>query len=153
VYLRLNLEMDITDKKESFLADESATLNFGEQLKLMVKPGMIIYLNGNLGAGKTTLVRGFICALGHTGRVKSPSYALVEPYTELSPPIYHFDLYRLEDPEELEYLGFRDYLKDDSICIFEWPDKGGELLPLPDLQIDLSHQSSGRLAVVTSYSN
>lgn len=102
---------------------------------------LVIFLNGNLGAGKTTLVRSIVRSLGYNGKVKSPSYSLVEEYNNLKNinEFFHFDLYRLEDPEELEFLGIREYLsKPSSISVIEWPDKGEGFLPSPDLIIELS---------------
>ena len=116
----------------------------GAQLALASRGKGRIYLDGDLGTGKTTLVRGLIRALGHAGAVKSPTFTLVEPYQIGDKNIYHFDLYRLSDPEELEYMGLRDYFAPESLCLVEWPEKGGRLLPEPDLLVKLLHDGTSR---------
>jgi tRNA threonylcarbamoyladenosine biosynthesis protein TsaE len=126
------------------IEDEAAMLALGAQLARRFPDGGLITLHGDLGAGKTTLVRGLLRALGHTGVVKSPTYTLVEPYQLASRDIYHFDLYRLADPEELEYMGIRDYLRPDALCLVEWPEKAGEMLPTPDLQVYIHHAGLAR---------
>jgi len=126
------------------LADEAATLNMGASLALSVSAGLIIYLHGDLGAGKTTLVRGMLHALGHTGKVKSPTYTLVEPYEISGLLVYHFDLYRFIDPEEWDAAGFRDYFNAQSVCLVEWPEKAGDLLPQPDIDIRMNQKGTGR---------
>lgn len=136
-----------------FLADEAATEALGRALAAAVKSsrrGATVFLRGNLGMGKTTLSRGVMRGMGHEGAVKSPTYTIVEPYEHLEPMVYHFDLYRLGDPEELEYLGIRDYFGTSSLCLIEWPERGAGILPPPDLQIDLKPEGDGRVAMLQS---
>lgn len=120
------------------LEDETATETLGATLAEVARDGGLIFLRGHLGAGKTTTARGLIHALGHQGRVKSPTYTLVEPYETLQPVVYHFDLYRLGDPEELEFMGFRDFLQGPALCLVEWPERGEGWLSSPDLDLELS---------------
>ncbi|MFQ5643358.1 MAG: tRNA (adenosine(37)-N6)-threonylcarbamoyltransferase complex ATPase subunit type 1 TsaE [Thiogranum sp.] len=138
---------------EEFLPDEAATEGFGERLAACCSSGLLVFLHGHLGAGKTTLVRGFLRARGHTGRVKSPTYTLVEPYSTARGELFHLDLYRLSDAEELEWIGIRDLLGDEhTICLIEWPEQGAGILPEPDLHIYLQVQDKGRnvrIAAVT----
>lgn len=122
------------------LKNEGATVALGQFLSGKIKAGSIIYLHGDLGAGKTTLVRGFLQGLGHKGSTKSPTYTLVEPYELPNINCYHFDLYRLADPEELEFMGIREYQTDDAIAIFEWPEKGLGYIEPSDIDIYLSYQ-------------
>ncbi|CAI8893001.1 N(6)-L-threonylcarbamoyladenine synthase, TsaE subunit [Pseudomonas sp. IT-P258] len=133
-----------------YLADELAMSDFGARIARITQGHGLIFLEGNLGMGKTTLSRGIIRGLGHVGSVKSPTFTLVEPYEIGDIRAFHFDLYRLVDPEELEFLGIRDYFEDDALCLIEWPDKGAGFLPKPDLTITISPQDSGRSLKILS---
>lgn len=137
-------------KKPLKNSDETEAL--GQWLAQHITEQVIIYLYGDLGAGKTTLVRGFLRALGHKGAVKSPTYTLVEPYDMGILQVYHFDLYRLADPEELEYMGIRDYLQEKACCLIEWPDQGGEFTPPADISVHLSYQEEGRDVMIQARS-
>ena len=128
------------------LADEAATLQFAAELQGHLAGGGLIFLHGDLGAGKTTFVRGFLRAAGFQGAVKSPTFALVEEYALPGRTLYHFDLYRLTDPEELEWMGIRDYLRPDALVFIEWPERGAGVLPLPDLEIAFDYDLPGRSA-------
>lgn len=127
-----------------FLSDESQQEAVAGRIAKLCTPGMVIFLQGDLGAGKTTMVRGFLKALGYSGIVKSPTYTLVEPYQINHQSIYHFDLYRLADPDELEYVGARDYFDNKAICLVEWPEKAEAYLPKADLHCQLSYEKTGR---------
>ena len=131
------------------LADEEAMVAFGGQLANITQGHGLIFLEGDLGAGKTTLSRGIIRGLGHTGAVKSPTFTLVEPYEIGDIRAFHFDLYRLVDPEELEYMGIRDYFDEDALCLIEWPQQGAGFLPKPDLTITIRPHNTGRLLKLT----
>ncbi len=119
------------------LKNEAATLALGAAIARCFESGMVVHLRGDLGSGKTTLTRGMLQALGHAGKVKSPTYTLVEPYSVSRLDFYHFDLYRFRNPEEWLDSGFHEYFNPQSVCVVEWPEKAQGLLPPPDLEIEL----------------
>ena len=133
------------------LPDESATVSFAGKLAPILRKGVVVYLRGDLGSGKTTLVRALLHALGYTGRVKSPTYTLLEQYEAGGLHLRHFDLYRFQDEEEWEAAGFRDEFDGRNVCLIEWPEKAKHLLPQADIEIIFEIQSSGRN--VTLHSN
>jgi tRNA threonylcarbamoyladenosine biosynthesis protein TsaE len=124
--------------------NEAAMLALGARLGRALSAGMIVFLEGDLGMGKTTLARGIVQSLGHTGAVKSPTYTLVEPYEMENITVFHFDLYRLGDAEELEFMGIRDYFNSNSIALVEWSQRGKGFLPPPDLMVRIGEQGAGR---------
>lgn len=121
-----------------------AMQTLGKKLAAVCPQSAVIFFHGNLGAGKTTLIRGFLRGLQYTGHVRSPTFTLLEPYTADGKQIYHFDLYRLYEAAELEFIGIRDYFNDNAICLLEWPEKGQDYLPNPDLIITIEFMSNGR---------
>src|SRR5262245_13374685 len=131
-----------------FLPEEEDTLALGGELAPCLQPGMAVYLSGALGAGKTTLARGILRGLGYKGRVKSPTFALVEPYEVSRLYLYHFDFYRFTDPREVAESGFREYFRPDSLCLVEWPEKAAGMLPASDLTIRIEAARSGREAEI-----
>ena len=152
----------LLETRSVFLYDEAATIAFGYKLAQSTQrrthatapaaglgaetAGGIIHLQGDLGAGKTTLTRGFLRGYGHEGAVKSPTYTLVEPYELAHCNIYHFDLYRLSDPEEFEYLGADQYFESPNLCLVEWAEHGAGWAPSAGLRIELSETDAGRTA-------
>ena len=136
--------------KGLLLPDEKATLEAGAQLANELSQELV-FLHGDLGAGKTTLVRGLLRSWGHRGIVKSPTYTLVEPYEIAGRSIYHFDFYRIEDPAELIYIGIDDLLRSDALKLVEWPSRGAPALPEPELEIELGIIDGGRVLNVTDH--
>ncbi len=130
-------------------AMESLGASLAEQITQFETAPLIIYLRGDLGAGKTTLIRGALRAMGHTGLVKSPTFTLVETYTLPPYEIYHFDLYRISDPEELDYIGMREFCRPQSISFIEWPELGKSMLPGPTMDIFIEYHPQGRCVNTT----
>jgi tRNA threonylcarbamoyladenosine biosynthesis protein TsaE len=133
------------------VASESGMVALGKRLARLLDDIRLLYLRGPLGSGKTTLVRGILRGLGHHGVVRSPTFTLVESYT-LTRDVHHFDLYRLKDPEELEFLGVRDYLQGDNLCIVEWPERAGKVLSVPDVDVMIGITDMGRHVQFTAHS-
>lgn len=127
------------------IENEAAMLAVGCRFAYYCKPALVIYLLGELGAGKTTFTRGLLRGLGYQGRVKSPTYTLVEPYTINDWQLFHFDLYRIHDEQELELIGVRDYFHPLSICLIEWPQKGQSLLPAADISLEFEMKDQHRI--------
>ena len=137
---------------ELYIQDEDAMTRLGHAIAAQTAGHGLIFLEGDLGAGKTTLSRGIVRGLGHDGAVKSPTFTLVEPYEINGLKVWHFDLYRLADPEELEYLCSRDYFADDDLCLIEWPQQGKGYLPQPDLKIAIKAHNDGRIVRLLPFS-
>lgn len=133
--------------------DEPALQAFAAKLARVAKPPLVIYLQGELGAGKTTFTRAFIQALGYTGRVKSPTYGLLESYAIGSVDVLHLDLYRIADAAELEFLGIADLFGASTFLLVEWPDRAGSFLPAPDVTLALEHHGTGRNAMMYTHSD
>ncbi len=134
------------------MPDEAATLALGAALAAGARPGLVLYLSGELGAGKTTLVRGLLRALGYPGRVKSPTYTLVEPYAVSRLHLYHFDFYRFKDETEWVSSGFREYFNPDTLCVVEWPERAAGLLAPADLVVTLQISGETRSALLVARS-
>lgn len=139
-----------TAYQEIVIANEKAMMQLGGKIAKQFPKGGIVLLEGDLGVGKTTLVRGLLRSLGFQGTVKSPTYTLVEPYQINDRTIYHFDLYRLGDPEELEYMGGRDYWSSNALCLIEWPDRAQGYLPDADLKLILIHAGDKRIVKLSN---
>ena len=133
------------------LPDEAATLQIGQEWSAALSAPLTVYLQGDLGAGKTTLVRGVLRGLGYTGSVKSPTYSIVESYPLPALTLHHFDLYRFSYPEEWEDAGLDELFADNSVCLIEWPQQGGEFVPPPDMTVALAHTDSGRICTFTAH--
>ena len=131
--------------QQFMLQSTKATEAFGARLFQFLPEKCVVFLKGDLGSGKTTLLRGFMRAAGHGGTVKSPTYNIVEEYQLNQRMFFHFDLYRLNDPEELEWIGIADYLQEQSICFFEWPEKGAGYIGSADVILSLSTHGNERL--------
>lgn len=124
--------------------DEAASAALAGRFARFLKAPCVVYLQGELGAGKTLFTRAYIHALGYEGYVKSPSYGLLETYTVAGKTVLHLDLYRIEDSEEMEYLAIRDLFVDDTVLMVEWPDRGGTFLPAPDLVLEFGETDEAR---------
>ena len=136
----------VNDLAMQFTLNNSAeTEAFGAALWLALPAKCLLFLHGDLGAGKTTLIRGLLRAGGYKNTVKSPTYSLVEEYQLAERQVFHFDLYRLKDPEELEWMGMSDYLRQTALCCIEWPENGSGFLPVADIELHLQHHGDARL--------
>lgn len=142
--------MTATAHIDIFLPNEADTLALGGRLAAILEPGIYLALHGDLGAGKTTLARGLLRGLGYDGRVKSPTYTLVELYKTSRLDLYHFDFYRFEDPHELLDAGLEEAFNGANVCLVEWPEKARGFLPKADLDIALTHADNGRAATISA---
>ena len=142
------MKQETINSYQIMLRSEADTQQLGAALAQVLADGGVLHLVGDLGAGKTTLCRSIIQRLGHSGSVKSPTYTLVEPYDLGALQVYHFDLYRLSDPEELEFIGIRDYSAETAICLVEWPAKGGDFVPAADLILSLQLEGANRQVLI-----
>ena len=133
------------------MPDAAATLRLGEAVAIGANNGLVLHLRGELGSGKTTLARGMLRALGYAGRVRSPSYTLVEPYSLSRLHLYHFDFYRFKDRSEWLSSGFREYFNPASLCIVEWPERAGDLIAPPDLEVELRYHGEARAATLSAH--
>jgi tRNA threonylcarbamoyladenosine biosynthesis protein TsaE len=133
--------------------DEPGLIRFGARLAACVRVPLVVYLEGDLGAGKTTLSRAMVQSLGHAGRVKSPTYGLLERYELQELDVLHLDLYRIGDPGELEFLGIEDLVDERTLLLVEWPERGSGLLPAPDLIITLEHSDDMRFVYLQPHSS
>jgi tRNA threonylcarbamoyladenosine biosynthesis protein TsaE len=136
--------MSKTEKIQAVVDNEQLLEKLGGCLSSLLGQHLLLTLEGELGAGKTTLVRGLLHRAGYSGAVKSPTFSLVEPYELISGKLFHFDLYRLKDPEELEYIGMREYLSAPALSVVEWPEKAGDFLPVSDIHIMIKRTGQGR---------
>ena len=146
------MEPDTDFTQTRYLSNEEATLTLGAEMSGVLEKPALVFLEGDLGAGKTTLSRGLLRGLGHEGGVKSPTYTLVEPYTLDAVTVFHFDLYRLSDGAELAYLGLDDYFATPSILLVEWPERGAGWLGRPDWRVTLSPDGEGRRVTLRAMS-
>lgn len=146
------MEPDTDFTQTRYLSNEEATLTLGAEMSGVLEKPALVFLEGDLGAGKTTLSRGLLRGLGHEGGVKSPTYTLVEPYALDGVTVFHFDLYRLSDGAELAYLGLDDYFATPSILLVEWPERGAGWLGRPDWRVTLSPEREGRQVTLRAFS-
>ena len=152
---KTQMQANLMARPMRLIEDEAAMQSLGRELAELLPAGTLVSLSGELGAGKSVLVRSIIHTLGYAGRVKSPTYALIETYEASASEgnvmhIADLDLYRLEDPAELDYLGFDDVLKEHDLVLIEWPEKGGDRVPRPDLQVSITYAADNGREVVFS---